>query len=88
MKRTVYALQVQVVKTFKCAINFSTKITLKLVHNKCTKLPQHDTIQIKVSDDEFIVKRGDCGQGYVTENFLRPHFTNFEVEEHALLFPH
>jgi hypothetical protein len=47
-------------------VNFSTKITLKLVHNKCTQLPQHDTIQIKASDDEFIVKRGDCGQGYVT----------------------
>jgi hypothetical protein len=56
----------QVIKTFKCAINFSTEITLKLVHNKYTKLPQHDTIQIKASNDEFIVKRGDCGQGYVT----------------------
>jgi len=66
VKHSVYALQVQVIKTFKCAINFSTEVTLKLVQNKCTKLPQHDTVQIKVSDDEFIVKRGDCRQGSVT----------------------
>lgn len=65
MKHSVYALQVQVIKTFKHAINFNTEVTVKLVRNKCTKL-QHDTIQIKVSDDEFIVKRGDCRQGSVT----------------------
>lgn len=32
---------------------------LKLVHNKCIKLPQQDIIQIKVSDD-FIVKRREA----------------------------
>jgi hypothetical protein len=56
---SVNALQVQVIKTLTCAINFSTEIMLKLVHNKCIKLPKHDTIQIKVSDDDFIVKRGE-----------------------------
>lgn len=58
------------------------------MHNKHTKLPQHDTKQIKVSYSEFIVKGGECGQGYVMENFLSPHFTNLKVKKHALLFPH
>lgn len=74
VKCSLYALQVQVIKTFKCAIKFSTEIRLKLVHNKCTKL-QHDTIQIKASDDEFKVKRGDCGQGYVTGRIFWVHIS-------------